>query len=58
MQGSFAYDDEMQKVADLIGEGRLQLAPFVSHRKSLSDITSAFAVQGNAGESLKVLVQP
>jgi len=58
VQGSFAYNDEMQEVADLIGEGRLQLTPFVSHRKSLSDITAAFALQGNAAESLKVLVQP
>jgi len=58
VQGSFAYRDEMREVADLIGAGRLDLTPFVSHRLSLSDIEAAFAVQGNAAESLKVLMQP
>jgi (R,R)-butanediol dehydrogenase/meso-butanediol dehydrogenase/diacetyl reductase len=58
VQGSFAYRDEMQEVAELVREERLDLAPFVSHRLPLSDVQAAFALQGNAAESLKVLVQP
>lgn len=58
VQGSFAYQDEMQEVADLVHAGRLDLAPFVSHRLPLADVQSAFATQADAAASLKVLVQP
>jgi (R,R)-butanediol dehydrogenase / meso-butanediol dehydrogenase / diacetyl reductase len=58
VQGSFAYRDEMQEVTDLVADGRLDLAAFVSHRVPLAEVDRAFAVQGDAGGSLKVLVQP
>jgi threonine dehydrogenase-like Zn-dependent dehydrogenase len=56
--GSFAYDDEMQQVADLIAAGSIDLPAFVSHRMSLNDIEAAFRSQADAATSLKVLVQP
>jgi threonine dehydrogenase-like Zn-dependent dehydrogenase len=56
--GSFAYDDEMQQVADLISAGSIELSPFVSHRIPLVDIDTAFRAQADAATTLKVLVQP
>jgi len=58
VQGSFAYRDEMQEVTDLIHEGSVDLAAFVSHRMSLSEVDRAFTVQADAATSLKVLVEP
>jgi (R,R)-butanediol dehydrogenase/meso-butanediol dehydrogenase/diacetyl reductase len=56
--GSFAYDDEMREVADLVARNGLDLGAFVSHRIPLSDIDEAFRSQADAATSLKVLVQP
>ena len=58
VQGSFAYDNEMQEVTDLIAEGRIHPADFVSHRVALADIDQAFRLQADAANSLKVLVHP
>jgi threonine dehydrogenase-like Zn-dependent dehydrogenase len=58
VQGSFAYRDEMQEVTDLITSGQLDLAAFVSHRVPLAEVDRGFAVQADAGASLKVLVEP
>lgn len=58
VRGSFAYDDEMQEVTDLIAAGRIDPAAFVSHRIPLQDIDQAFRLQADAANSLKVLVQP
>lgn len=58
VQGSFGYDDEMQQVADLMADGRVDPAVFVSHRVSLDDIDQAFVQQADAANSVKVLVQP
>lgn len=58
VQGSFAYDDEMREIADLIAIGLIDLAPFVSHIFPLENIDEAFRQQADASSSLKVLVQP
>lgn len=54
--GALAYEDEFSDVIDLLGSGKVDLLPLVTHRLPLGDIAEAFRVQMDPDEAVKVLV--
>jgi 2-desacetyl-2-hydroxyethyl bacteriochlorophyllide A dehydrogenase len=58
LRGTAAYADEFSAVISHLSSGALQAADFVSHTFSLEDVDSAFRVQMNPEQSLKVQVRP
>lgn len=56
--GALAYAQEFVEAIVLLGEGKIDLSPLITHRFALEDIAEAFRVQLDAAQSVKVLVVP
>jgi 2-desacetyl-2-hydroxyethyl bacteriochlorophyllide A dehydrogenase len=57
--GSFAYTAlDCSNAFALLARGRLPVAPLISHRFALADITEAFEAQLQTAASIKVMVNP
>ena len=57
--GSFAYTAlDCRNAFALLAAGRLPVAPLISHRFALADITEAFEAQLQTTSSIKVMVHP
>ncbi|MBC7630968.1 alcohol dehydrogenase catalytic domain-containing protein [Aeromicrobium sp.] len=57
--GSFAYTEvDFRNAFALLAAGRLPVAPLISHRFALADITAAFEVQNQTTSSIKVMIHP
>jgi len=55
--GAVGYEDEFEEAIGMLASGALDLSPLVTHRYPLERIEDAFAMQSNAAEAGKVLVQ-
>ena len=56
--GTFGYDDDFGRAVALVADGRVTVEGVVTHRFGLEEIGEAFATQGDAARSVKVLVEP
>lgn len=56
--GATAYVDEFEEAIRLLSSGTVDLLPLVTHRFPLSHLGEAFAMQADAEQAGKVLVQP
>ncbi|MDX1388299.1 MAG: zinc-dependent dehydrogenase [Acidobacteriota bacterium] len=50
--------DDMRAALDLIASGRVDVTPMVTHRLPLAETQEGFRLVVDAGESLKVIVEP
>lgn len=55
--GSLAYPTELGEVLEMLEQGGIDLAPFVSHRFAGEDFMDAFAMASRPDQAAKVLVQ-
>jgi L-idonate 5-dehydrogenase len=56
LRGSFRFDTEFALAVELIGEGRIDLAPLLSHTVPIIDADRAFALAGDKSQSMKVQI--
>jgi len=49
---------DLATALDMIGSGRVQVAPMISHRLGLEDAALGFELTAEAKDSLKVIIQP
>lgn len=56
--GALAYEDEFVAAIRLVVDGKVDLAPLVSHRFALDELAQAFETQMDAQNTIKVLVRP
>jgi len=49
---------DMREALDLIASKKVDVAPMVTHRLGLADTQEGFRLVADAGESLKVIVEP
>ena len=56
ISGSMAYPDEFPAVIEMLASGRVDASALISHRFPLSQFDQAFALAGNAGQAVKVMV--
>jgi 2-desacetyl-2-hydroxyethyl bacteriochlorophyllide A dehydrogenase len=53
---SMGYPDEFAQVVDVLGQGRLDVAPLISHRYVFDDVLAAFATARDKQRAAKVMV--
>ncbi|MGF6178177.1 L-idonate 5-dehydrogenase [Ensifer sp. 4252] len=54
--GSFRFDTEFAEAVDLIGSGRIDLSPLISHTYSVDRVIEAFDLAGDRSQSMKVQI--
>lgn len=57
IKGSFVNPDTHARAVDLLGSGKIQITPLITHRFGLDEMDQAIKMQMSA-ESIKVLVKP
>ena len=56
VKGSFRFDTEFALAVDLIGSGRINVAPLLSNTLPLSEARKAFELASDKSQSMKVQI--
>jgi len=56
VKGSFRFDTEFALAVDLIGSGRIDVAPLLSNTLPLAEARKAFELASDKSQSMKVQI--